>query len=179
MTGLKRYFTTLNNSKLTELLDEKIVFMNKTRNGTKCTGTYQQIMEKLESEHIFIEFDTCIEWLQTQDERVYILDGFFSNAAYGFALRKDWKHAESVRKRFVEYGRSGILDQIIRKHNPKKRETIARDSAPIQIKSFLSVVIVTGVCGLAAVLVAIVDFMRHTVHSVENGLAFVKTTIVR
>ena len=125
------------------------------------------INEKLEAGHVWLDIDTnidCIHDVLNEKERAYRLDGYFSHIAYGFAMRQDWKYANEVKKLFIKYGRSGLIDRLKRKHRDKrgggKRSQAESNGAkPISFNSFLGVFAGMMFGGILALVLALVEFL--------------------
>ena len=79
------------------------------------------IREKLESNHIWIDWDTQMEDLIKKIPNLYELDGFIKHVGFGFAVRKEWKWSDQMGKKFVDYGREGILSRFEWKYRRNKR----------------------------------------------------------
>ena len=70
---------------------------------------------------------------------LYLLDGFLNFGTFSFALRKEWSEAAEVKKLFAKYAKSGVFEEMRRKH--AKKRNMKPDLRSIQIQ-------VWQLCGL-------------------------------
>ena len=139
---------------LMETKREKPSFFN------SFSDTIKDIEKRLKDGHVWIDFDSYLHWLMESDSKIYLLDGYFSRRAYGFAMRKDWKFANDVRKLITKYSDSGYIDVIIRKYAKKKESTETGKPQPIPLESIFSLVFIVIACAIVAMIIAAGDFVR-------------------
>ena len=110
--------------------------------------TLALIEQKLRSDHVWIAVGTQIEELRRRIPDFYFLDGYFSYLGYGFAMRKDWKYADQVERKFTQFGRSGMFYKMQQAYAQKKPNSgVMKRSKAIDIDGYLELLYVMVILG--------------------------------
>ena len=79
------------------------------------------VREMLDSNHIWIDSDRRMEYLEKKIPNLYMLDGFVTHIGFSFAVRKKWKWFDQMGEKFTDYGREGILSRLDWKYRRNER----------------------------------------------------------
>ena len=114
------------------------------------TETVDVIMSSLKDGSIWISLDATIEEIAKEVTNLYRLEGYFSQTGFSFAMRKNWKWTNQLKKRFVHFSHSGYFDQLNRQYdhsesgvkNQKKKEEIPFKS----LAGVFGITLLGGIC---------------------------------
>ena len=123
--------------------------------------TIDDILRMMNDGGVWLDYDNNINHLIERDEKVYFLEGFFSYGAFGFALRKDWRHSISVKNLIVNYSRSGFIDTVRRDYMRGKEETQMTEPQSISLNCFVGVAFIIVVCGFVSITEALFEICRE------------------
>ena len=162
-TGMqyRKVLPDYNNSVLNDLLKEKRL---KYFNFTMKPNWTKIVSKSLQSKCVWVvpnaDVDLIMRKLEVKD-LVYALDGYFNRIPQGFAMRKDWEHAENVSKLILKYTHSGVVEQITRKYGNSHQEHVDKETVQsIEIGSFAGVFCLVFAAGLVALGMSVITFYR-------------------
>ena len=107
-----------------------------------------QIVTTLESKKVFIAHESLIESAKKVQPRLYTLDGYFTYATEGFALKKDHRLVRNITSLFMSYEAEGFFQQVKRKYVSQggcrwqSKEKIPVKT--IQVGNFREVIMILG-----------------------------------
>ena len=149
------------NDILISLIDEnRLNFSLKVTHWKNSDATISEIKTELESGKIWIDFDALMESSSHHIDHMYLLDGYFTRIGFGFAMRKDWKWIDQVKRKFSDYGQSGYFDQLARKYQ-RKQNAGTKITNEVTILGLLEVLGTVLLAGIVAALLQTASFLSH------------------
>ena len=88
-----------------------------------------KIRKGLNSGWILIGPSTFIESMAKDIPDLYKLDGYFAKVGLVFVMQPDWRWADAVKRKFLDYGHSGFFDELERKFAVKVGASLGPDKA--------------------------------------------------
>ena len=134
--------------------------------GNHSKGGIDELAKVVEShlqkDRAWIGYSENLETLQRKIPNLYILDGYFTFYASGFAVRKDWPYAEAVRKKFIEYSKNGYLYHVQQPYKKSSSQKSVRDSSlSLGIGEFSELLVIVSCVGFLSIVVTLLSSLRY------------------
>ena len=162
----KKDFETLGNDLLNRLMNEsRIEFVHVNGSG----AMKRVIRKRLTSQQVWIGFDMFDDWVEANVKNRYKLDGMFSWTAFSFAMRKDWPKAKEMNDLFIQFGRSGYLDEVDRLHaKAPKKENDQEKVERIKLASLAPALCLMVVGGIISIVIMIISVIHQTRKNLQS-----------
>ena len=119
--------------------------------------TIAKVRKVVEAGDILIHLDKQIDLLMADIDNLYKLDGYFTKTPMFLIMRKDWKWAKKVKECFELYGKTGLIDQLQRKHAKRRNFDLNKEDGEtktktktLEIMSILDVILIVFGGGVVA-----------------------------
>ena len=153
----KNYFSKWDNVILRNHIKQNKMEFDINITPTSGSLKVDEVRSKLLSGKIWVGMDFQLKSIQQEIPNMYILDGHIMYSGYSLAMRKGWPWAEKMKRKFIQYGKSGLFDIIKDTHISKKLSKVF-------FFRFNTCYMFGGVQGYSSGVLSIPSFYHHCLH---------------
>ena len=156
----REFLEASNNEVLRQLTHQKRIIYDLEYNKPDEKRMAALIETKLNSGLVWIAVSTQIDQMKRRLPDLYFLDGYFSYVGYGFAMKRDWKWAYPIKKRFMRFGRNGLFYKLKQAYaGTLSKERTSKSSKAIDVDGYFELLLVMLVVGAMSSLLTIFRFV--------------------